>query len=87
MKWTPPGIVRRFGLVLRGNDLVHVIGLFAMQKWEYIFYRPQGSQFDVIEDIIRQHGEEGWELVQLVYTWGNDDVRLVVFKRAVPNHP
>ena len=58
-----------------------------MQKWEYIFYRPQGSLFDAIEDIIRQHGEEGWELVQLVYTRDNDDVRLVVFKRAVPNHP
>jgi hypothetical protein len=58
-----------------------------MQKWEYLFYRPRGSQFDVIEDILTQRGEEGWELVQLVYKEGSEDVRLAVFKRAVLSHP
>jgi hypothetical protein len=58
-----------------------------MQKWEYLFYRPQDAQVEVIEDIVRQRGEEGWELIQLVYKEGSEDVRLAVFKRAVPSHP
>lgn len=61
-----------------------------MQKWEYFFRGFKNTELDVIETVIKELGDEGWELVQMVMDecerpigW-QDGLPVAIFKRPKP---